>query len=256
MSDVRKMNDPRFISFSTSMIFLITDLVILCFHCYFHHLIRRMILRKDSKKANVSIIQTLLSCYSLIVPFTFTIVFTYLNLILPFASSASEVFGGWFCFAYEYFAHSTGLYLGTFSLFTAGMKYWFIVHNAKARVYGEEKAKRQFWILHLFLPFFMAAMNSVSNGNKDQIYVVNICWKDPPNQVYLNATIEEASLTDRFLCRDRSYDLQAYIGENASNYVEPLFRSICGSISVFYILFCSNMGEFIIYWMIFKYLNR
>ena len=250
------MHDHRSISFLTSMIFFTIDMIILCFHCCFHHLMRRMILRKDSKKANVSIIQNLLSCYSVIVPFTFSIVFTYLNVILQYINPPSEILGEWFCFAYEYFAHSTGLYLGTFSIFTAGMKYWFIVHNAKARVYGEEKAKRLFLVLHLALPIIMAAMNSISNGNKDQIFVVNICWKHFPETLDNNTTREEQSLIDRFLCLDRTYNIEAYIGEFASVFFEPFLRTICGSISVFYILFCSNMGEFIIYWQIFKYLNR
>ena len=250
------MYNPRSISFLTAMIFFAIDMIILCFHCYFHHLIQRMNLRKDSKKANFGIMQNLLSCYSVIVPFTFSIVFTYLNIILQYINPPSEIFGEWFCFAYEYFAHSTGLYLGSFSIFTAGMKYWFIVHNAKARVYGEEKAKRRFLVLHLALPVVMAAMNSISNGNKDQIYVVNICWKHFPETIINATTREETSLTDRFLCLDRTYSIEAYIGELASVYFEPFLRTICGSISVFYILFCSNMGELIIYWLIFKYLNR
>ena len=249
------MYDPRSISFITSIIFFTIDMIILCSHCYFHRLIRRMIFRKDSKKANVSIIQNLLSCYSTIVPFTFSIVFTYLNIVLQYINPPSEIFGEWFCFAYEYFAHSTGLYLGTFSIFTAGMKYWFIVHNAKARVYGEEKAKRLFLVLHIALPVIMAAMNSISNGNKDQIYVVNICWKQFPEALN-NYTTKDRSLTDRFLCLDRTYNIEPYIGESATIYLEPFLRIICGSISVFYILFCSNMGELIIYWLIFKYLNR
>ena len=256
MVDINTMYDPRSITFMVSMIFFIIDLIILCSHCYFHRLIRRMILRKDSKKANVSIIQSLLSCYSVIVPFTFSIVYTYLNVILQYINPPSEILGEWFCFAYEYFAHSTGLYLGSFSIFTALMKYWFIVHNAKARVYGEEKAKRLFLGLHLALPIIMAAMNSISNGNMDQIYVVNICWKHSPLEFNYNNTSEETSLTDRFLCLDRSYDIENYIGETAAGYLEPILRISCGSISVFYILFCSNMGELIIYWLIFKYLNK
>ena len=251
------MQDPSSIGFATSLVFLTIDFLILCSHCYFHRLIKRMISRKDSKKNNACIIQTMLSCYSLIVPFTFLTVFIYLNMILQYLYPPSEIFGEWFCFVYEYFAHTTGLYLGTFSLFTAAMKYWFIVHNAKAREYGEEKAKKLFMLLHLALPILMAAVNSVSNGNKDQIYVVNICWKEPPQEFQGNITSSEITgIHERFLCLDRNYDITAYIGENASNYIVPILRVGCGSISFFYILFCSNMGELIIYGLIFKYLNK
>ena len=133
------------LSSTISFIFLTIDLFNIFCHFYFHNLIRRMILRKDCNKTNVSIIQNLLSCYSMIVPLTFSVVFVYLNVVLQYIYPPSEIFGEWLCFVYEYFAHSTGLYLGTFSLFTAGMKYWFIVFNAKARLYGEEKVKKWFF---------------------------------------------------------------------------------------------------------------
>ena len=231
----------------TSIIFLIVDLILLVLNFYFHYLIRRMISRKDTKKVTL-ITQTLLKCYSVIVPSSFLIVFIYLNIILRYTYPPSEAIGEWFCFVYEYFAHTTGLYLGSFTLFTAGMKYWFIVDNAKAKSFGEEKAKSIFSMLHLGVPFTMAAFNSLSNGKRDQIYVVNICWGDNSSGI--------PDPADDIICSNRQYEIANYLGESAEPYVEPILRITCGSITVLYIMICSNVGELILYGLMFKYLNR
>jgi hypothetical protein len=217
-----------------------------------------MVRRKDTKKQHV-IIKNLLWCYSVIVPLTFLIVFIYINILLNHTYQPSEFIGEWFCFVYEYFAHWSGCYLGAFSLFTAGMRYWFIVENAKAKSFGEKKARAIIMATHLALPIVMAALNSVSNGNRDHIYVVNLCWAQPSHQP-VNVSNSTADVVDddsvSFLCFNRRYEIAEYLGENASYYLEPMLRIICGSISVFYILFCSNMGEFLLYARIFSYLNK
>ena len=235
------------LSSTTSTIFLTVDMILLALNLYFHYLIRRMVSRKDKKKAHV-IIQALLKCYSVITPFTFFVLFSYLNILLRYTFPPAEVIGEGFCFVYEFFAHASGLYLGSFTFFTAGMKYWFIVDHAKAKSYGEEKAKNVFLVWHLTLPITMSAFNSLSNGNKDLIYVVNICWGHVETDIPNHA--------GDVLCFNRHYEIDNYLGENARFYTEPILRVICGSFPVLYIMFCSNVGEFILYALIFRYLNR
>ena len=246
------------LSSKAALVFLVIDSILLVFNFYFHCLIKRMVRRKDKKKGQV-IIKNLLACYSVIVPITFLIVFIYINILLNYQHQPSKIIGDWFCFSYEYFAHSTGLYLGAFSLFTAGMRYWFIVKNAKAKAFGEKKARGVFFGMHLALPIIMAALNSISNGNRDHIYVVNLCWAEH-SETSMNVSTSAADVVHddaaSFLCSNRRYEIAEYLGENSSYYLEPMLRIICGSISVFYILFCSNMGEFLLYALIFRYLNK
>ena len=252
------MTGKHILSVRASRVFLVLDAILLVFNFYFHYLIKRMVLRKDSKKGHV-IIKNLLSCYSVIVPLTFFVMFIYINILLNYTYPPSEFVGEWFCFLYEYFAHSSGLYLGAFSLFTAGMRYWFIVENAKAKSFGEEKATTVFLTSHMALPIIMAALNSLSNGDRDHIYVVNLCWAQPPEPlVNVNNSTEDVVGDDTvsFLCFNRRYEIAEYLGENASYYLEPMLRIICGSISVFYMLFCSNMGELLLYARMFRYLNK
>ena len=239
-----------------SIILLATDLSFLILNFYFHYLIYRMVFRKDRKNSQV-IIQNLLACYSILVPITFFIVFLYLNIVLQYTHPPSEAFGEWFCFAYEYFAHATGIYLGAFSLFTAMMKCWFIVDNARSKSFGEEKGRTIFLILHLTIPLMISALNSISNGQKDHIYVVNICWGHPlpKNEVRNSNTTEDYESMD-MLCSNRQYQTRYYLGESASYYIDPVLRIMCGSIHMFYLLFCSNMCELLLYGLVYRYLNR
>jgi hypothetical protein len=167
---------------------------------------------------------------------------------LRYTYPPSEAIGEWFCFVYEYFANVTGLYLGAFTFFTAGMKYWFIVDFTKAKSFGEKKAKAIFLMLHLGIPIIMAALNSLSNGNKDQIYDVNICSG--------NIHSDTSNQTSDILCSDRRYEIAHYLGENAGYYVEPMLRIVCLGNTVLYVSFCSNVVEFILYALMFRYLNR
>ena len=233
-----------------------TDLFFLILNFYFHYLIYRMVFRKDRKNSQV-IIQNLLACYSVIVPITFFVVFLYLNIVLQYIHRPSEALGEWFCFAYEYFAHATGIYLGAFSLFTAAMKYWFIVDNARSKSFGEEKGRTIFLTLHLMIPVIIAALNSISNGQKDHIYVVNICWSQPISNIdniNRNASADYEPMD--MLCSSRHYQTRYYLGETTSYYLDPVLRLICGSINIFYFLFCSNMCELLLYALVYRYLNR
>ena len=193
----------------------------------------------------------LLSCYTIIVPVTFILIFAYVNVLSRYSNPPSEVLGAWFSFLFELFGHAYFVYLGAFSLFTAGIKYWYIVKNANARRFGEEKARTIFLISHLVIPIIVAGLNSISNGNKDLLFWVNHCWSHKPKT---DSGISEQ--TGDFVCSNRQYDISKYVGEKARHYIEPIQQGICGGLKIFYLAFCLNMAEFILYVLVFKYLNR
>ena len=215
-----------------------------------------MTLRKDLKNLQGTT-SKLLVCYSIFIPITFLLAFTYLNIIIRYTYPPSEFFGEWFCFTFEFFVHASFTYIATFSMFTAMMKYWFIVENAKAKSFGEEKGKTAFLILHLIIPVTIAALNSISNGEKDRDYLVNICWSESIS----NSKTTNSSVFDEYggmdiLCSNRRYQTGYYLGETASYFLDPLLRMICGSLGIFQALFCSNLCELILYAFLYKYLNR
>ena len=237
-------------------LFIVTDVISLILNIYFHYLIYRMTLRKDLKNLQGTT-SKLLVCYSILIPITFLLAFTYLNIIVQYTYPPSEFFGEWFCFVYEFFVHASCTYIATFSMFTVMMKYWFIVENAKAKSFGEEKGKTAFLILHLIIPIVIAALNSISNGEKDLHYLVNICWSQPiVNSEPTNSSVLEEHGGMDILCYNRNYQTSYHLGQTASYYLDPLFRMICGSLCIFQALFCSNLCELILYAFLYKYLNR
>ena len=236
-----------------STLFLLIDFTLLAPISYSHYKIKRMIKREKENKGH-AIIKTLLSCYAIIVPCVFIICFLYVHVVLRYTSPPSQVFGDGFCYAYTIVAHSGGLYVGAFSLFTAIIKYWFIVNNANAIQFGEEKAKKLFAISYCIIPLILAAFNSISNGNVDQIIWVNYCWRPLPRFDTINSNVRESE--NDFFCADRQYDIEKYFGTTASNHFIPMLRVICGGVKIMYIVFFSNIAELVIYALIFKYLNR
>ena len=179
---------------------------------------------------------------------------TYVHIILRYTSTPSHVFGDGFCYAYEIFAHSGGMYVGAFSLFTAIVKYWFIVYNAESKRVGEKKIKIIFTVAYCVIPIIMALMNSLSNGKNDQNMWVNRCWRKMPEQGDPDNTTSEGS--NDFFCFNKEYDIADYVGTDASNFLIPILRGTCGSVKILYAVFFSNIAELIIYFLIFRSLNR
>ena len=231
-------------------------MISLILNIYFHYLIYRMTLRKDLKNSQGTT-SKLLVCYSIFIPITFLLAFMYLDIIIPYTYPPSEFLGEWFCFVYEFFVNASCTYIATFSMFTVMMKYWFIVENAKAKHFGEEKGKTAFLVIHLIVPIVIAVLNSISNGEKDLHYLVNICWSQPiANSETTNSSVLHEYAGMDILCYNRHYQTKYYLGETASYYLDPLLRMICGSICIFQALFCLNLFELILYAQLYKYLNR
>ena len=240
-------------SSESSIIFLVIDFTILIPVGYFHYLIKCMVRREKEEKGH-GLIKNLLECYVIIVPFVFFCCMTYVHIILRYTSIPSRVFGDGFCYVYEIFAYSGGMYVGAFSLVAAIVKYWFIVYNAEAKRIGEQKIKTIFTAAYCIIPIIIALMNSLSNGTTDQNMWVNRCWRKRPEQdVKDNTTIEE---DHDFFCYNKEYDLEDYVGTDASNFLIPILRGMCGSVKLLNAVFFSNIAELVLYFLIFRYLNR
>ena len=241
---------------TTSAIFIGTDIISLILNVYFHYLIYRMTTRKDIKNSQGTT-TNLLTCYCVIVPTSFLVAFTYLNIILQYTYPPSEIFGEWFCFANEYFAHVSTIYTASFSLFTALMKYWFIVENTRAKNFGLEKGRATFLFFYLTIPIIISALILITNGEESRIYLVNICWSQPISTFdSINRNISHEHGATDILCSNRRYQTSNYLGETANIYLDSSFRVICGSMSILQALFCSNISELSVYTLVYRYLNR
>ena len=237
--------------------FLLTlDLIWLVISFYLHRCLYRSTTRIDFRN-KISMIFNLLTCYSKVAPFTICYGFIYGNILLPYNYPNSETLGEWFCYVNQYICHCGIMYLGAFTLFTAAMKYWFIVHTVSAKRFGEERVKHIVLNLHLAVPITIAALHVLSVGNADSVSGLNRCWR-VETSISSNkgtATLSTLSSTDIF-CQNRQYQVAQYLGDKAAFVVTPILRTICVGVNGFYILTTCNMIELIFYFLLLRRLDR
>ena len=242
------------LSHQAHYIFLGMDVMLIVPMIYFHFLMNLM-LKRENKKKGQNLIKNLLEGYVGVIPFSFLVISVYVNALTTYLKAPSSWIGPWFCIIFEIFGHIDIVYIGGFSLWAALIKYWFIVHNNKATRFGEAKARKILFVAHIVFPVVLSLLNSISNGKTDQIFWVDHCW----GPIKSNTSIEDKNVKtvmQNVFCVDRTYDLPSYFGENAANVVTKILRTTCGSLKFTYLFFLSNMIEFFLYFLIFRYLNR
>ena len=254
-------NETRFeyiLQTNTSDLFLIIDIFLLLPLCYFHYLMICMLKRESKARKGQDLIKELLGCYSFMVPITFLGASAYLDIMTRYLNTPILFRGFWFCLSFELYIHVSTIYIGGFSVYVALLKYWRIVHNPTATNYGEHKARKICFVLHLFIPILISILNSVSNGRIDQIFSVDHCWSLKIQDDIMNIHLKK-SASEKFnslFCVDRKYGMEAHFGATIGHNIERILRVLCGSVKIFYLFLLSNIFELIIYILIFKYLNR
>ena len=263
ISDIRLKNSE--ISFAsllldqnTSYVFLSIDIILLTILFYFHYLLYLMLKREDQKKSQ-DFMKDLLKSYILITPVTYLNIFAYINILTTKSEPPSYLIGNWFCDAFETVGHATIVYIGGFSVFVASMKYWFIIKYDVAMKYGESKARKVAFVAHLMVPLIMGILNSVSNGNRDQIFWIEHCWGFQGRYDTTTSGHEVSEKLANVFCLNNQYDeVNNYFGKNDTRAVAAThtLRGICAGVKVFYIIFLSNGMELVIYGFVVNYLYR
>ena len=234
--------------------FLIFNLTLSIPCIYFHFLILRMVSR-EKKKIGETLHGGVLAIYAKCVIFVQLMFTINTNGIMSYIYPASEVLGSWYCYTIEITFHAMAVYVGVFSLLIAAMKYWFVVHNKKAKELGIERAQTISITIHLLSATILPLLNAVSNGDVDRDFWVNQCWGHPEVR---NSEVDNnlwQTVREEF-CYFRTYQIDYYIGKRASEFLEPCLRVLCGTLPLFYLLFLSNIIELIIYWKLLKYIDR
>ena len=263
ISDTRVKNSE--ISFAsllldqnTSYAFLSIDIILLTILFYFHYLLYMMLKREDQKKSQ-DFMKDLLKSYIVITPGTYLYIFAYINILTTRPEPPSHLIGHWFCDAFETVGHATIVYIGGFSVFVASMKYWFIIKYDVAMKYGESKARNVAFIAHLMIPLIMGILNSVSNGNRDQIFWIEHCWGFQGRYDTITAGNEVSEKLANVFCLNNQYEeVNNFFGTNDTTAVAAThtLRGICAGVKVFYIIFLSNGMELVIYGFVVNYLYK
>ena len=224
-------------------VFLTLDATSLSVNCYFHRLTHLMIQREKLKKGYV-LLRYLLLPYAVITPITFFLLFTYAVVLLNADSLPSYFLGDNFCHAYGILAHFIAIYITSFSLLMAVLKFCFIVHSTWAKRFGEERLGKMFIIVHFIVPIIVSTLNAVSKGDKDLLLWVNHCWGNNPDTQNTEANNEYEQV------------VATRIGIDSSHFIISVLRTMCNGIKGLYLVFVSNIVELFIYLLIFRYLNR
>ena len=147
-------------------------------------------------------------------------------------------------------------YLGSFSLLIAAMKYWFIVHNAKAKTVGIERSITIFITIHLTMCIILTLLDTVATGDAALTYWGNKCWGTETMPRDTEITMSFWHKLGKPFCYFRVYQLDYYIGKRASEYFEPCLRALCGGLAIVLMVLLSNLVELVLYVLLLKHINR
>jgi hypothetical protein len=119
----------------------------------------------------------------------------------------------------------------------------------------KERQKTVFLVLHLVIPTIVSVLNWLIIGDRDDTFWVNHCWGHND----IEATVNETTILNQIaekMCYNSEYPVEQNLGTTAASIIEPLLRIACGGIGIFYLVYMSNLVEIILYFVIFRHVNR
>ena len=175
------------------------------------------------------------------------ILITATSLVHPLAS----VTGEWFCTATWFVAYYLQFVISSHSLIAASMRYCFIVHTEKVEKYGTQKAKKLFLLLYICIPVFMTVWTANNGKETDLMSFFNKCY-GKHHKVFLIET-STLNVLKRSFC-----GVQDVLEDSSFNerVVIVLKRLSCIASTTSTLIMGSNLTEGIIYFKLFRYMNR
>ena len=200
---------------------------------------------KNEKSLTTEVVKVYIA--SLIVFCPYFIVF---STITDFIHPVNQVIGQWFC-ALGTFIMYFCLIVITFNSFIVSlMRYLFIVHEEKVKIYGKKKVKKFFLVLSILVPFLINVWRTVDSPAKDPLSYINKCNGDH-HRVFL---IEASSsyMNGGGFCPTISYDEGDIYGK-----FNAVFQKIsCISRVLITLIMGFNFTEGFIYFKIFSHMMR
>ena len=175
--------------------------------------------------------------YAFYIPF-FTVTNTLPNL-------ADQYTGEWFCYLATFITVYGFSMISFNSLLIAVMKYVFIVHSEKARLYGDTKTEKMFFIINLTLPMFLAVFTCITR-DFDSFSALNSCFGQT-EQVLAQYNTWPKNFEKFLLCNLNRQDDQSY---GDTFYVVK--QVLCATKSIGLSLIITNIPEAFFYYKIFQ----
>ena len=209
------------------------------------HLKVLLVLKKDN-----GILKTVSRIFALAQMVMWPVIFiliTATSLVHPLAS----VTGEWFCTATWFLVYYLQFVISSHSLIAASMRYCFIVHTEKVEKYGTQKAKKLFLLLYICIPVFMTFWTANNGNETDLMSFFNKCY-GKHHKVFLIDT-STLNVLGRSFCGVQD------VLEDSSFYervVIVLKKLSCIASTTSTLIMGSNLTEGIIYFQLFRYMNR
>ena len=162
----------------------------------------------------------------------------------------NEIVGQWFCTIAWFLTHVFGTIIVFNSLVVAAMRYCFIVHEDKVKLYEKKKVQNLFFWMSIGIPLFMIIWEATNGSEIDLISTINKCYgKD-----HKKFLIDKAG-SDKFQNNICDYTVAGEV-DTFSKIIATLRRVSCITNKVVLILMTLNITEGILYYKTMSHINR
>ena len=172
-------------------------------------------------------------------PFVF-----FLICLTNFLHPLNQLIGQWFCTFADIFSKFLLMIVLFHSFLAALMRYTFIIHSTRVRVYGKENVKKIFFFMSIFLPSIITIWRLTARTLRYGLSYINKCNGLHHESFLVDIDkhvreVEDYNEVDSYTATILWIRKLAHIGNNIAM-----------------LLFGSNVIEGIIYFRLFSYMNR
>ena len=167
-----------------------------------------------------------------------------------FIYPVDDVVGRWFCTCAWLVFTFGGLITTSHSFIVALMRYFFIVHETKAKQFGKEKAKKIFLYLSVLIPVFIVVTGAIEGSEIHWMSFINKCY----NNHYKVFLIETSTISG---FKKRIFKLGVDELRTSSTIVRAILWRISRIVrTIITLMIGFNVTEGILYYKTLSHLNR
>ena len=223
--------------------FSVIMVLILIIGWYLHLELYLMVKNEDTILKNVS--KAYVFAQMIFMPTAIiSICFTNFVHSLPPATSKVICPLAWFLF---YFGWNL---IGFHSFVSATMRYFFIVHTNKVKLYGKQNVKNAFFIASILIPMLITIWKAMDGSELDFMSFFNKCY-GKHHKLFL-VEISTAKVFKKNFCHVTNFiELEGF--EKVTALGKQVF---CIASTTTILIMGSNISEFFIYYKLFRYMDR
>ena len=162
----------------------------------------------------------------------------------------NEIVGQWFCTIAWFLTHVFGTIIVFNSLVVAAMRYCFIVHEDKVKLYEKRKVKNCFFWLSIGIPIFMIIWEATNGSEIDLISTINKCYGNDHKKFLI-----DNARSDKFQSKMCDYTVAGDV-DTFGKIIATLRSVSCITNKVVLILMTVNITEGILYYKTLSHINR